>query len=262
MPTVTVGDRRLSYESSGNGENRLLFVHGFRNSCQSWSLIRDRLDPTRFSSWYLDLPGCGRSSRPARWQECTIERYADDVQQFCSSLGLHDVVLIGHSLGGAVAMRVALDHPEVVRALVLVAPTAAEGIGYLTDDQLATLIRPSDEELASVVRAAFHQVPSEETFDRVMATVRSASPAHVEGAVRSQREFSVADRLGEISIPTLVVGGDRDRHVPIRYTLRTAAAIRRCAVQIYHNVGHAPFIEVPEEFTELLEEFVLDDLTG
>ena len=52
-----------------------------------------------------------------------------------------------------------------------------------------------------------------------------------------------------------------DRHVPIRYTLRTAAAIRRCAVQIYHSVGHAPFIEVPEEFTELLEEFVLDDLT-
>src|SRR5439155_934966 len=82
-----------------------------------------------------------------------------------------------------------------------------------------------------------------------------ASPAHVEGAVRSQLEFNVTARLNEIATPTLVVAGDRDRHIPIRYTLSTAAAIRRAGVQIYHNVGHAPFFEVPDRFTQLLEQF-------
>ena len=70
----------------------------------------------------------------------------------------------------------------------------------------------------------------------------------------------MADRLAEITTPTLVVGGDRDRHIPVRYTLRTAAAIRRCSVQIYHAVGHVPFVEVPDEFAALITQFALTEL--
>jgi len=262
MPTVALGDRRIFYERDGAEGVHLVFVHGFRNSGESWSLVRERLKGTALSSWYLDLPGCGRSSTPATWQECTISRYADDVYEVCSSLGLSEVVLLGHSLGGGIAIKIALDHPELLRGLVLVAPTPAGGIGYLSDEQLESLIHPSDEELLSVAHAAFHRQPSDAVFQTLLATVRAASSVHVEGAVRSQREFNVAGRLSEIATPTLVIGGDRDRHVPIRHTLRTAAAIRRCSVQIYHSVGHAPFFELPDEFTELLERFVMDDVAN
>ena len=68
------------------------------------------------------------------------------------------------------------------------------------------------------------------------------------------------DRLGGVTTPTLVVGGDRDRHVPLRFTLQTAAAIPRCAVQIYHDVGHVPFWEIPDEFVTLLDHYVGVDL--
>lgn len=262
MPEAWLRDRRIFYEVQGTGADCLLFVHGFRNSAESWSLVRERLDTDRFCAWYLDLPGCGRSGTPPTWKDCTVAQYADDVYQFCSAQGLREVVLIGHSLGGGVAMLVALDHPEVLRALVLVAPTPADGLGYLRDDQLDSLINPSDDELVAVTRAAFHRPPSEAVFDRLLATVRTASPSHVEGAIRSQRAFNVADRLAEISTPTLVVAGDRDRHVPIRHTLRTAATIRHCAVQICHNVGHAPFFEVPDDFAALVQGFVGNDLSS
>ena len=260
MPTVTVAGQSIHYESDGHEGPTTIFVHGFRNSSTSWAPVRARLDNSRLHAWYLDLPGCGRSSTPPTWEECTIEAYAAAVHGFCTSLGLTDAVLVGHSLGGGIALTVALRHPELLRGLILVAPTPAEGLVYLREEQLQALIHPSDEELTALARAAFHRIPGDTEFERLLGTVRAARIEHVEGAIRSQREFSVVDRLGDIETPTLVVGGDRDGHIPIRYTLRTAAAIRRCRVQIYHNVGHAPFVEVPDDFAALLERFVLTEL--
>jgi pimeloyl-ACP methyl ester carboxylesterase len=263
MPAVRVDDRDVFYEADGGdgGEGpALLFVHGFRNSLESWQPVRSRLDSSRLRAWYLDLPGCGRSSIPASWKDCTVEVYAHDVYRFCQILRLDAVVLVGHSLGGGIALTVALEHPELLRALVLVAPTPADGLGYLSEEQVASLINPSPEELQALARAAFHRPPGPAEFEQLLAVVRSASPQHVEGAVRSQRELQVAGRLQEINVPTLVVGGDRDRHIPIRHTLRTAAAIRRCGVQIYHDIGHAPFFEVPDEFASLIQHFALNEI--
>jgi sigma-B regulation protein RsbQ len=262
MPAVTIeGDCSIFYNTCGEGPQQLVFVHGFRNSAESWAPVRDRLDPTRSTSWYLDLPGTGNSSTPQTWADCTIARYAENVHQFCQTLKLTDAVLIGHSLGGGTALQAALQYPDAFKALILVAPTPAAGISsYVSHEQLESVISPSDDQLVAFARAAFHRQPDHELFDRLLVTVRAASSQHVEGAMRSQHAFDVADQLAELSMPVLVVAGDRDRHIPVRHTLLTAAGIRRCGVQIYHNVGHAPFFEVPDEFVALLEGFVLTDL--
>ena len=264
MPTVAsirAGAHEIFYEGDGTGGGpSVVVLHGFRNSSQSWAPLRDRLDTTGLSAWYPDFPGCGSSSTPPTWKDCTIQAYAEVVERFCGALGLSDVVLVGHSLGGGVALQLALEQPGLLAGMVLVAPTPAEGLGYLTEAQVDSLINPTDDELETVARAAFHRPPPEADFERLMATVRSARPVHVEGAIRSQLEFQVAERLGEIAIPTLVVGGDRDRHIPVRYTLRTAASIRHCGVQIYHQVGHAPFFEAPDEFATLIRRFATTEL--
>src|SRR5450755_1095030 len=73
MPTVTIeADRSIFYETSGEGPQQLVFVHGFRNSTESWTPVRDRLNPGRSTSWYLDLPGTGHSFTPETWADCTI----------------------------------------------------------------------------------------------------------------------------------------------------------------------------------------------
>ena len=261
MPTVTIAtDGPLFYDTSGEGAEQLVFVHGFRNSAESWAPVRDRLDPTRSTAWYLDLPGTGRSFTPPGWADCTIARYAENVHEFCLALKLTDPVLVGHSLGGATALQAALQHPEAFKGLVLVAPTPAAGIGsYVSQEQLQSLISPTDDELIAFTRAAFHRPPDPELLDRLLVTVRGARRQHVEGAMRSQHGFDVTAQLANLNLPVLVIAGDRDRHVPIRHTLLTAAAIRRCRVQIYHNVGHAPFFEVPDDFVALLEGFALEE---
>lgn len=262
VPTVGVAGQDVYYDADGRAGRNVVFVHGFRNSSESWAPVRGRIPTGVIRAWFLDLPGCGRSATPSSWEACTVDAYVDCLYRFCSELGLADVVLVGHSLGGGIAMTVALEHPELLHGLVLVAPTPADGIGYLSESQLASLIDPTEIELEALARAAFHRAPAEEDFERLLATVRAASRVHVEGAVRSQRDMRVAARLAEINTPTLVVGGDRDRHVPIRHTLRTAAAIRRCSVQIYHNVGHVPFFEVPDDFAALIDRFILSELAS
>jgi hypothetical protein len=68
--------------------------------------------------------------------------------------------------------------------------------------------------------------------------------------------FSVVDELRTLSVPALLMAGDRDRHVPLRNHLATWATIRRCGLHVFHQVGHVPFAEVPEEFDKVLLRFV------
>ena len=159
VPTTKIAGLDVYYECEGTTGPSLLFIHGFRNSSQSWMRLRSHLDASRTRSWYLDLPGCGRSGSPVTWRDCTIGAYTETVRQFCARIGLSDVILVGHSLGGGIAINMALEHPELLRGLVLVAPTPADGIGYLSEEQISSLIDPSHDGLEALARAAFHRPP-------------------------------------------------------------------------------------------------------
>jgi pimeloyl-ACP methyl ester carboxylesterase len=114
----------------------------------------------------------------------------------------------------------------------------------------------NDDDLVALARAAFRRPPPPGLLDQVLAVVRSASPEHVEGVVRSTRDFCVEQDLARLTCRTIVIAGDRDRHVPLRNHLATAAAIPRCGLQVFYDVGHVPFVEVPDEFDRVLARFV------
>jgi sigma-B regulation protein RsbQ len=255
-----VAGLRVRFEMTGSGSEHVIFVHGLRNSADTWWPVKDHIDPDRYTVTYLDLPGCGESDTPSDREQCTIDAYAEFVKTFCEVIGIAHPAFVGHSLGGGIGLALELAVPGFSRCLVLVAPVSTQGLDFVSDEQFEALLNPSDTDVVEFARAAFHRPVPEDAFERLVATVRAARPAHIEGALRSFREFKVLPRLREISTPTLVVGGDRDRHVPIGFTLQTAAAIRRCAVQIYHGVGHVPFWEVPDEFATLLERYLRFDL--
>ena len=246
----------MQYERFGTGPQRVIFVHGMRNSGEVWWPVRERLDGARISAWFIDLPGCGRSRAPDRWEQCTIEEYARDVTQFAIEMAIDDAVLVGHSVGAAIVAQVALDRPDLVRGLVLVAPASFEGLDFVSDDGIERLVRADDEVVEALTRMAFHRTPDDATFARVLAVVRSASSVHTEGVVRSMQTCRLIERVGALDQPTLLIEGDHSLHVPLRYSLATYAAIPRCSLHVFHNVGHVPFMEVPDEFAALLGQFI------
>jgi len=256
MPTTEVRDQVLAWEKVGVGDADVVLVHGWQNAGSTWAPLLDRLDGSGHRLTILDLPGCGASPAPPDWQGATIDAMAQTLLAFMANRGLERPVLVGHSLGGAIGLAVTLAAPEALAGLVLVAPASTSGMDFVSDEQFESLLRPTQAEKAALARAAFHRPLEPSQLEAVMAVVDSADPTHVEGGARSMRDFDIRDRLGEVAVPTVLIAGDRDRHVPIGHHVDTWRGIPRCGLHVHHDVGHVPFWEVPDEFAAVVRRFL------
>ena len=235
----------------------IVLLHGFQNDHTAWDPFVERVDLDAHRLTTFDLVGCGASASGGTWERCTIGQYAEDLLAVCDALGLSAPVVIGHSLGGATALEAALTGRARFRALVLVAPASTTGLDFLPDDAaFEALAHPTPEQQRQLARAAFRHPPSDAELDALLATIARATPEHIEGAARSMRDFVRRDELGAIGIPCLLVCGDRDRHVPLRNLLATQQGIPRCGLQVYFDVGHVPFAEVPDRFAADVARFL------
>jgi len=240
---TSVRGQQWAWRQGGHGELDVLLVHGWQNDASSWDPLVAGLDGYRRT--LVDLPGCGRSPAPAAWERSTIDELGRDLAQLLGELAILHPVIIGHSLGGAIAIELALAEPDLPAGLVLFGPASTTGLDFVSAADFEVLIHPTPEQRRALIRAAFHRRPTDEELDALEAIVAAAHPHHVEGAARSMRSFTVQQRLGEITAPTLVVVGDRDRHVPLRNHLATWQQLRRAGLHVIHDVGHVPFVEDP-----------------
>jgi sigma-B regulation protein RsbQ len=257
MQRLAVRGAELAVWQTGRSTRDLVLVHGFQNDHSAWTPLVDRLDPDRYRCTSFDLVGCGMSANASTWERCTIDEYAADLVALCDLCDLERPIVIGHSLGGATALRAALDHPRRFAAIVLVAPASTTGLDFVPDDAtFETLVHPTREQQAELARAAFRHPLPDADFACLMQVISQATKEHIEGAARSMRRFTCQAELDALELPAILVCGDRDRHVPLRNHLATQQAIRRCGLQIYYDVGHVPFAEVPDRCAEDIERFL------
>jgi pimeloyl-ACP methyl ester carboxylesterase len=221
---------------------------------------------------YLDLRGHGRSEwgDPERW---SFELCADDVRAFCEAIGITRPVVLGHSMGGFVAMLHGARHPGHAAALVLQSTLARfdlarieEGFRRFGGDQVATLaVRDfggdpvSDEEWARVFATFGPDVPGPERLAR-----RVQNPAVAERGMRLFRELDVVAELAGITCPTLVCTGELDPITPVAAAREIAGALPEGAarLEILPDAGHFPWMDVPDRYWDLLGEFVTTASAG
>jgi sigma-B regulation protein RsbQ len=247
----------LAVWQSGTGDRDLVFVHGFQNDHTAWYPLTERLGGDRYRFTSYDLVGCGASGGAGTWERCTIDEYGADLTALCDVLGLDRPVVFGHSLGAAVILRAALASPGRFAGLVLVAPASTTGLDFLPDEaSFGALAYPTREQQHALARAAFRRPPADEAFRELTAVIESASPEHIEGAARAMRAFTCQPDLRALDVPSLLVCGDRDRHVPLRNHLATQQAIPRCGLQVYFDIGHVPFAETPDRCAADVERFL------
>lgn len=260
----------LAQGRTNEGSRDLLLIHGFQNDHSVWRPLVDRLAGGGHRIHALDLLGCGASSSPSDPARCSIDHYATDLLELCARLGLRSPVLVGHSLGGAIALQAVLnqqdaqaDEPapagqgQAIGGVVLMAPASTEGMDFLpSQEAFETLAHPSREDQVALARAATRIPPSDEELAALTTMVSRATPAHIEGAATSMRDLHIQSRLAGLGIPALLICGDRDRHVPLRNHLATQQAIRRCGLQVYYDCGHVPFVERPDDCAEVVSRFL------
>ncbi len=250
------GGVRAHYRVSGaDSAPVVLLVHGFSASTQTWDAWAEQLDRS-FRVVRLDLPGHGLTRAPASYRG-GVNAYRDTLDAFVDSQNLRGFVLAGSSMGGNVAWRYALAHPDKVAGLVLVDaagwPDLRAGSNelpvfkVLRNPVLGPLIRDLDARnlTRQGLRAAFAD-PSLATQDMVQRYAElSRAPGHRQQLIDNTLSFRDGDyatpeKLAGITAPTLIMHGDRDLLIPLATAQQFHAAIPGSQLVVYPGVGHLP----------------------
>ncbi|WP_156351995.1 alpha/beta fold hydrolase [Agreia sp. Leaf210] len=271
MATVTVDGRRIRYRLTGEGP-AVLLLHGIGQSLDDWNDQHELLS-ARHTVYSLDLPGFAYSERPPG--RATLQRLASALPAFLDALGVtHAIPVVGNSLGGAVAMQFAADHPDRVSALVLV-----DSAGFGSEVTLAlrlltvpllgeALTRPRLGTARAAVLAVFGD-PALATDTRIARAYRlSQRPGYsrtmldiardlgtLRGITSSWRE-TLLSRIVAHDRPVMLMWGGRDRILPVSHLAAARAALPKAAVTVFADAGHMPQIESADEFASTVERFL------
>jgi pimeloyl-ACP methyl ester carboxylesterase len=266
LRAVTVEGRRVHLVDIGTGP-AIVLVHGVSGRWQNWLENIPRFaDEHRVVA--LDLPGFGRSQMPR--ERVSIGGYAATVDRVCDLLELDAVVLVGNSMGGAVAAETAARFPARVARLVLVsaaaisiadfnpAPAAAlvSAITHTplgTPDGLRALLgRRRARHLAF---AALVRHPTLIATDVLWELVGGRGAPGLAGAVAAMISNELVDELGQISASTLIVHGRNDMLVPVGDSIWLADQLGDAQLEVLEDTGHLSMLERPVPFNDLVLDF-------
>jgi len=265
MPKAHINGVDLHYEVSGTGFSMVL-CHGYTGSHQDWMFQIPLLSRNR-QVVVMDHRGHGSSEAPSSADAYSISAFADDVHALLEYLGITKCCLVGHSMGGFMALQLALDHPPLVDSLVLVDTSS----GAFHIPGYAELRAKLDEiALRDGMEAAFeynaqHNALAHKRFEKYPnlrdVVKRRMCETSVDGYVYGGRAIAkrqtLTEQLGQISAPTLVVVGEED--TPFRQPSEVLASnIPNSRLHVIPQATHSPHEETPDIFNELLIEFLAE----
>jgi 3-oxoadipate enol-lactonase len=257
MPYVISDSLKLHYEIHGQGDP-LVLIHGLGSSCRDWELQIPAF-AEGFQVITLDLRGHGRSDKPAGPYSMAL--FAEDTAQLISSLGLQTVHVLGISLGGMVAIQLGLDFPDLVRSLVIVNSTP-EMVPRTFQERISIwqrwmIVRFSGmKKMGQVLAERFLPRDDQAELRKIFIQrwAENHKPAYLE-AMKAVIGWSVRERLGEISCPTLIIGSDGD-YFPTSDKQAYTELIPGARLVIVKDSRHALPAEKPVEFNRLVIDFL------
>jgi pimeloyl-ACP methyl ester carboxylesterase len=254
---IQSGSVRLQYFEQGHGLDVLVLVHGYASSAAIWRYFLENLSPDRFRVIVLNNRGAGDSERSPNEEDYSVETFADDLFNVVESLRLDGFTLIGHSMGGATVAQFALEHQDRIKGLVLMNSTPLNGrpLPGGWEKELREQLNGPEPMKGDMGFGASHV--TEDFKQAVMADIERNPVERFIGGRRSMSGLRIRDRLGEIRVPTLVIGCDGDTTVGIDNILADyqALPVAHRHLQIYHGFGHSPNVELPRRLGGVIERF-------
>ncbi|GJQ31854.1 MAG: 4,5-9,10-diseco-3-hydroxy-5,9,17-trioxoandrosta-1 (10),2-diene-4-oate hydrolase [Ignavibacteriaceae bacterium] len=266
----------IAHTDMGDGDP-VVFIHGLGSYIPAWNRNLAVLS-RHFRCIAVDLPGYGKSSKPLH--SGTMDYYALVIMKLLNNLGIEKFSVCGHSMGGVVALKIALEHAERLNKMILVAPGGAETYSedekflvrsYLNADRIMS---NDDEQIANNVKVNFHNFPEEAQFmidDRIAMRNFDWFADHAEIVARSANGVLNSDvpyRLNEIPIPTLGLFGENDKMIPNRFvhpwlTVGDVIHTFESSILDFQTVllgecGHFIQFEKPDEFNSVATQFLLN----
>jgi len=258
LQAADVGGRKISYAGAGQDGDVVLLVHGYGGDRNSWLFLQEPL-AARYRVYALDLPGHGTSAKDVG--DGTLDVLAGAVAGVLDAVGAGRAHLVGHSMGGAVALAVAARDPGRVASLTLIAPAGFGpeiNAGYLrgfADAQTRRELKPvvgllfADENL--VTRQLVDDLLAYKRLDGVDEALHALIGALLDGDAQAGDSAALIAALGG-AVPVTVVWGREDRVIPAAQADAVAGAERR----LIDGAGHMPHMERPAEVQAAIEETI------
>jgi pimeloyl-ACP methyl ester carboxylesterase len=262
MPHATNGDVTLYYQDEGEGRPVLL-LHGHTLDHRIWDWIAPDLVAAGLRLIRPDLRGHGRSERPARGYHWT--HHAADVAAVTDAAGAERVAVVGYSLGGGVALEMALTMADRVDGLVLLSPVLPdrpfEEAFFVNLRDVARTIR-SDGVTAAMLGPWMvsplwsGSLDRQEVRQKIEEIVRDFPGADYLASERDRvdREWTVPERLGEVAAPTLVVVGECEMEGFRAFAEENAEEIPDARLEVLDGLGHLHVLENPRLVARLITE--------
>ena len=265
------GDR-VAYRDDGHGEV-LLLIHGMAGSSESWRSVLPQLSK-KFRVIAPDLLGHGESAKPR--SDYSLGAFAVFLRDFLDELGVSQATVVGHSLGGGVAMQFVYQHPDYVKRLVLI---SSGGLGPDVGLILRLLSAPGAELVLPIIAPK----PVLTAGNKLRSWLRSAGIHSPRGAElwsaysslsdrQTRQSFlrtlrSVVDYRGQAvsalnrlklraELPVMAIWGENDDIIPVAHAYAAQAARQGSRLEVLPGVGHFAQVEAPAKVVDLIEDFM------
>ena len=272
---ISIANEKIAFTDEGSGEKTLVFIHGLSSNLKSWYKNVSALKAD-YRCIALDLPGYGKSTKNSTTY--SLKDYAGFLNSFIEIKTLTNVVLLGHSMGGQVAVITVLDAPENFINLVIVASagieTFSEKEAMVMKASYTTAIveESTPEQIRNNFKMNFYQFPEDAEFMvRERIAMRDTDDMNIYSEVvvnniHAMLDEPIIDRLSSIEIPVLMIYGKNDLLIPNKYfhpsqDIRSLVKdakerISTLKVRLIDEAGHFVNFEKPDEVSEEIKQFL------
>ncbi|MGB3483938.1 MAG: alpha/beta hydrolase [Mycobacterium sp.] len=271
----TIHGYRRAFRIAGSGP-ALLLIHGIGDNSTTWSTVQSKL-AQRFTVIAPDLLGHGQSDKPRA--DYSVAAYANGMRDLLGVLDIEKVTVVGHSLGGGVAMQFAYQFPQLVDRLILVGaggvtkdvnvalrvaslPLGGEALSLLR----LPLVLPAVQAVGAVAGKVFGTTALGRDLPNALRILRDLpEPTATSAFTRTLR--AVVDWRGQVvtmldrcylteTVPVQLIWGEQDVVIPVSHARMAHAAMPGSQLEIFKRSGHFPFHDDPDRFVEVVEQFI------
>ena len=229
----------------------IVLIHGAGGDHLAWPAELRRLKNHRV--YALDLPGHGKS---AGCSLQSIAAYAKDVQDWMDAVNLPKAVFIGHSMGAAIAMTIALEYPDSALGLGLVGGAARLRVAseLLHEASSVTTYHRAIERL---MRWSFSPLSSERIKELAAKRLAETRQSVLYSDLIACNDFDITANLSSIHVPTLIICGADDKMTPVKHSQYINSQINGASLHVIDDAGHMVMLEKPVEVARIISTFLL-----
>ena len=232
----------------------LLFIHGTGGDASAWE-PQAVFFKGKYLVFRIELPGHGHSAGSG---ESEIEKYADWVRMAIEmGLGSRPFVAAGHSMGGAIVLKLAANPPPGMKGMVLVGTGARLGV-------MPAIFQALEENpeafFKTIEQVAFSACTPAEIRESIVGAIRRCAPSVILKDFKACNRFDIRDQLSQITLPSLMICGEEDKLTPVKYSTFLQQNLPASGLVVVPEAGHMVMVEKPEVLNMAIERFLDYDL--